>query len=174
MLFVGDAAGSLRAFAEPSLVALLDDTKPRDQYETEPQCVPDTRCQGPFEMVATFDVKTSGLDPPSGMDLGPDGNLYVVDASASRVVVLAPEGKVVRRWGTKGTGEGQFDFVRNPSDNDSIGGVAVDTDGLVSSPIRSTAVSRSPPPRASSSGSGAVSVVAMASSSSRSTWSCRT
>ena len=82
-------------------------------------------------MVATFDVKTSDLHSPSGMDLGPDGDLYVVDASTARILVLDPSGKVVRKWGTKGTGDGQFDFERNPSDNDFIGGVAVDAQGAV-------------------------------------------
>ncbi len=43
-----------------------------------------------------------------------------------------PTGNVIRRWGTRGTGEGQFDFLRNAADPYSaIGGVAVAGDGSV-------------------------------------------
>jgi outer membrane protein assembly factor BamB len=133
MLFVGDAAGSVRAFAEPSLVALLAATKGQATMSPHPSpsASPNASPKDRFAFVATFDGKTIGVDQPCGMDLGPDANLYVIDGLGSRVVVLDPDGKVVRSWGAKGTGEGQFDFVRNLNDNDTIGGVAVDADGFV-------------------------------------------
>ena len=66
------------------------------------------------------------------MDVGPDGNLYIVSAGSHEIIVVDPAGRVVRRWGEKGSGEGQFLFQRNPADPfDSIGGVAVAPDGSV-------------------------------------------
>jgi streptogramin lyase len=73
-----------------------------------------------------------GLSKPSFMDVGPDGNLYVVNAGTDEILVIDPSGAVVRRWGTPGTGEGQFDFLRVAEDPYSaIGGVAVAPDGSV-------------------------------------------
>ncbi len=73
-----------------------------------------------------------GLSKPSFMDVGPDGQLYVVNAGANEVLVLSPAGTLVRRWGTTGTGEAQFDFLRDATDPFSaIGGVAVGADGSV-------------------------------------------
>jgi DNA-binding beta-propeller fold protein YncE len=86
-----------------------------------------------LELIATFDAASSGLDQPSGMDVGPDGNLYVVNALKDEIVVLDPDdGSVVRKWGTKGTGPGQFDFLRDVNDwGTAIGGVGVAADGSV-------------------------------------------
>ena len=57
-----------------------------------------------------------GLSKPSFMDIGPDGNLYVVNAGNSEILVLDPTGTIVRRWGSSGAGEGQFDFLRDAAD----------------------------------------------------------
>ena len=73
-----------------------------------------------------------GLSLPSGMDIGPDGNLYVVNAGAGEIVVLDPSGKVVRRWGEPGSGPGQFLFHGDTQDPlHAFGGVAVTPDGSV-------------------------------------------
>lgn len=73
-----------------------------------------------------------GLSLPSGMDIGPDGNLYVVNAGAGEIVVLDPTGKVVRRWGEPGSGPGQFVFHGDTQDPlHAFGGVAVTADGSV-------------------------------------------
>ena len=45
---------------------------------------------------------------PVGISLGPDGNLYVADTHYHRVMVFAPDGTVVREFGSFGTGDGQF------------------------------------------------------------------
>jgi ABC-type Fe3+ transport system permease subunit/sugar lactone lactonase YvrE len=47
---------------------------------------------------------------PVGLTVGPDGNLYVPDTHYARIIVYTPEGKEVRRWGSHGTGKGQFIF----------------------------------------------------------------
>ena len=43
-----------------------------------------------------------------GVDIGPDGNLYVVSDATSEIVVMTPDGALVRRWGHAGTGAGAF------------------------------------------------------------------
>ena len=60
---------------------------------------------------STWDTATiPGLSVPAGMDVGPDGNLYVVSAGSHEVIVVDPAGNVVRRWGEEGSGDGQFLF----------------------------------------------------------------
>lgn len=48
------------------------------------------------------------LGRPVGLTVGPDGNLYVPDTHYQRIIVYTPDGKEVRRWGSSGTGPGQF------------------------------------------------------------------
>jgi DNA-binding beta-propeller fold protein YncE len=46
---------------------------------------------------------------PTGVTVGPDGNVYLADTHYQRVMVYDPKsGKEVRRWGSQGTGPGQF------------------------------------------------------------------
>jgi streptogramin lyase len=73
-----------------------------------------------------------GLEQPCGSDVGPDGHLYFANCGTSEVVVVDADGAIVRRWGSSGTSEGEFDFLRDPSDPASaIGGVSVSPDGSV-------------------------------------------
>jgi len=50
------------------------------------------------------------LSHPQELTVGPDGNIYVSDASQS-VAVISPEGNVLRRWGKPGNGPGEFAFI---------------------------------------------------------------
>ena len=60
---------------------------------------------------------------PTGVTVGPDGNVYLADTHYQRVMVYDPKtGTEVRRWGTHGTGPGQFIY---PTD------VAFDENGNV-------------------------------------------
>ncbi len=58
---------------------------------------------------------------PVGASLGPDGNLYVADTHYHRVIVYTPTGAEVRRFGSRGTGTGEFIY---PTD------IAFDAAGL--------------------------------------------
>ena len=86
----------------------------------------------PFRITARLSARSLGLRNPRSLAIGPNGNLYVTDAS-QRITVISPSGKVIRRWGRPGTGRGQFRFVgHDPSDpNDINGKVAVGPDGMV-------------------------------------------
>ena len=64
---------------------------------------------------STWDSTTiPGLSVPAGMDVGPDGDLYVVSAGSHEIIVIDPAGNVVRRWGEEGSGDGQFLFHAEP------------------------------------------------------------
>ena len=88
---------------------------------------------GVLELVSTWDASTiPGLSYPSGMDIAPDGSLYVVNGGAGEILVLDTDGSVMRRFGEPGSGDGQLDFVRDKSDRAApIGGVTVATDGSI-------------------------------------------
>ena len=51
-----------------------------------------------------------------------DGSVYVVDASNHRVQKFTSEGVFVSKWGTAGTGDGQFDLPK---------GIAATSDGSI-------------------------------------------
>jgi sugar lactone lactonase YvrE len=58
---------------------------------------------------ATFD----GSDAPtqaSAINLDPQGRVWVADGATNQFVIYGPDGRLLERWGTPGTGEGQFDF----------------------------------------------------------------
>ena len=55
-----------------------------------------------------FRMPESLTGKPTGITVGPDGNLYVPDTHYQRVIVYTPEGKEIRRWGSLGSGLGQF------------------------------------------------------------------
>jgi sugar lactone lactonase YvrE len=56
------------------------------------------------------------------MDVAPNANLYVGNLRTADVAVLSPSGSLLFKFGSKGTNDGQFVFVR---------GLAVDSDGSV-------------------------------------------
>jgi tripartite motif-containing protein 71 len=48
---------------------------------------------------------------PAGIDVGPDGNVYVADSGRDRIKVFSPEGKFLREFGAKGPEPGKFNAV---------------------------------------------------------------
>jgi len=59
---------------------------------------------------------------PRDMSLGPDGNLYIADTGHNQVVVANQQDQDIRRWGSEGDGDGEF---QRPE------GIAVDAQGRV-------------------------------------------
>jgi tripartite motif-containing protein 71 len=70
----------------------------------------------------TWRVPTVKRGNPRGLDVGPDGLVYVADTHNSRVLVYDAAGHLRRQWGSYGKRPGQFIWVT---------GVAVDRDGSV-------------------------------------------
>jgi tripartite motif-containing protein 71 len=86
----------------------------------------------PLTITTLHGATSLGLTEPHSLAVGPDGNVYLADYH-QRVSVIAPSGKVVRRFGSRGSGPGQFHFIAtDPSDPKGVEAkVAVGPDGVV-------------------------------------------
>ena len=74
-----------------------------------------------------------------GIDVDSSGNVYVADSGNSRVQKFDSEGNFITKWGTNGTGDGQFIY---PS------GLAVGPDNMSTSPMKAEKIYKSLIPRA--------------------------
>jgi uncharacterized protein (TIGR03663 family) len=93
----------------------VQDTSSRD-YPSDAIELPAPRVYGP-------PIPGGGqFAEPRGVAADGSGNIYVADSKNSRIVVLDPNGGLLRALGTRGAGDGQ---VNEPS------GVAVGPDGMV-------------------------------------------
>jgi outer membrane protein assembly factor BamB len=130
LIFLGDGAGTLMAFGDGPTSAA---SQPAGDRPTAEASQATGSLAAIMELLATWDATTiDGLDHPTSMAVGPDGNLYVVNALKDEILVLDADGNVVRRWGRTGSTDGTFDFLRDPGDPFSvIGGVAASADGSV-------------------------------------------
>ena len=68
---------------------------------------------------------------PLSVDRGPDGRHYVVDAGNSRIQASDADGGYLTQWGTRGGGEGQFQFGRGIVSTDFAGSICVDHEGYI-------------------------------------------
>jgi DNA-binding beta-propeller fold protein YncE len=68
----------------------------------------------------------SGLSFPVGVAIGPDGNIYVVDAGNDRIQVFSPDGTSIGLRGGPGSDPGKFRFHDEDFYN---GGIGFDGDG---------------------------------------------
>jgi DNA-binding beta-propeller fold protein YncE len=59
---------------------------------------------------------------PSGLAVGPDGNIYVTDSGHDRIKIFNAKGKFLREWGVKGI---------KPGDLNAASGIALDSRGRV-------------------------------------------
>jgi DNA-binding beta-propeller fold protein YncE len=63
----------------------------------------------------------------NSVNIDPDGNLWVLDGPRGQFQILGPDGAFIESWGTPGTGDGEFDFVR--PDGLAYGDLAFAPDG---------------------------------------------
>ena len=129
MLFVGDEANGMMAYADPEPHRAAAEAggagaSPRRRHPRRWRPLTPSRSSGPSP------GQDTGIGIPLGMDPGPDGLLYVLDADPKVTVIDPSDGHVVRRWGRQGAGPGEFDVSR-PDDNPGFGDIAVAPDGRV-------------------------------------------
>jgi sugar lactone lactonase YvrE len=86
----------------------------------------------PLSISATWSAASLDLRGPRRLAVGRSGAIYVTDMN-DHVTEISPAGKVIRRWGKRGSGPGQFRFVSgDPSDpTDIASNIAVGADGDV-------------------------------------------
>ena len=70
------------------------------------------------------------FNKPQGMDIAPDGTLYVCDSSYFRIKKFTQDGYFITAWGNEGTGDGEFG-AGNSGLPFGPKGVAVGSDGSV-------------------------------------------
>lgn len=58
--------------------------------------------------IAEWKGPDAGFYGPRRIAIGPDDSIYVVDQGRTRLVKFSPDGQVLSSWGSKGTGDGQF------------------------------------------------------------------
>lgn len=82
--------------------------------------------------VGGFGTALNKLKNPHSLAVGPDGKIFVADTQNQRVVIMDENGTALSSFGSKGSGDGQFQFNRSvtvdPADgtlwvSDSIRGV---------------------------------------------------
>jgi sugar lactone lactonase YvrE len=58
--------------------------------------------------IAEWKGPDTGFYGPRHIAIGPDDSVYVVDQGRTRIVKFSPDGHVLSGWGSKGSGDGQF------------------------------------------------------------------
>jgi DNA-binding beta-propeller fold protein YncE len=61
------------------------------------------------KLIAEWKGPDLGFYGPRRIVIGPDDSVYVVDQGNTRIVKFSLDGRVLTVWGSKGTGDGQFD-----------------------------------------------------------------
>jgi tripartite motif-containing protein 71 len=85
----------------------------------------------PVEFVRALVVPEQPIKHPAGVAVDAQGNVYVSDPMNDRIVKFDRTGKVVTTWGSRGTGDGQFMFVRPDRPEQFTGPLALDNQGHV-------------------------------------------
>jgi DNA-binding beta-propeller fold protein YncE len=89
-----------------------------------------TPSAGPVEFL--WETRGDPDDPlgnPAHLAVAPDGSIWVADGDNNRFVIFAPDGSLLEVWGTKGSGEGEFDFTTIGFGGYDQGAVAFAPDG---------------------------------------------
>jgi outer membrane protein assembly factor BamB len=130
LVFTTDSSGAIHAYGDmvvPAPSGPVTTATSSDGAPSEPASEPSTP-PNPATVIATLMPSTTGLSRAADMDIGPDGNLYVVDYRPM-VSVISPDGRLIRNWGRAGSGDKEFDFA--VPNLDGAAHIAVGRDGLV-------------------------------------------
>ena len=65
------------------------------------------------------------FDHPHGIDIGPDGNVYMNSGFQPYIKKFTPDGQFIKKWGSEGTGEGQFQMFLEHLDVDEYGRIFI-------------------------------------------------
>ncbi len=79
-------------------------------------------------LVWKIDGGLSSFGNPIGVTVDPQGNVYVLDQSNSKIQKFDSNGNYLLEWGSLGKGEGQFDFLMGDPD---VGRLAADSQGNI-------------------------------------------
>ena len=82
-----------------------------------------------FDATGTFVRKWSGFWDPRGIDVGPDGNVYVANSGSNKVQVYTKTGTSVRTIGSGGMGDGKFSMLSHAAVDPSSGNVVTTDTG---------------------------------------------
>jgi len=124
---IGEEAGRGRvvALADPAdpRLAALASAPPPPPSQPSATAVPSL----PVDVIS--DDVIPGRSLPLGVAAAPDGTMYAVDQTNSRVIIRHPDGEI-EYWGERGGGPGKFDFA-TVTENDASTSIAVSPDGEV-------------------------------------------
>ena len=60
------------------------------------------------EYVSEYSMPETQAGKPTGLTVGPDGNMYIADTHYHRIAVFNPDGELIRQFGQFGENEGEF------------------------------------------------------------------
>jgi outer membrane protein assembly factor BamB len=78
--------------------------------------------------VARLSGPPDGLALPTGTRQDPQGRIWIAEGDKHDFAIFAPDGTFMERWGTHGSGDGQFDF-HNPNSGNNTSDIVFARDG---------------------------------------------
>jgi len=75
-----------------------------------------------YQFVTKWGILDSQVNSPGGIAIDGWGNSYVVDNGNFRILKFSPDATFITKWGSYGTGDGQF--------NSLLSGIAVDVQAM--------------------------------------------
>jgi outer membrane protein assembly factor BamB len=121
-IYVATMSGVIHAFGEgsPSAVPAAADASPDASPIIGHGATPGATPTAASDVALEAEWQsTGGPDPllfPTGVEVAPDGTIWVVDSANNRFQLLTPDGEYIETWGIAGDGEGEFNFNRSPGD----------------------------------------------------------
>jgi outer membrane protein assembly factor BamB len=122
---VAPVASAARITAEPTVPPTRQPSGPPAISTPSAPVAPD-----PFTILSLHAATDLGLQGPLALAIGPSGDIYVTE-EVDRVTQIGRDSAVLRRWGTHGSGPGQFDFTPAAAGENVQASIGVAPDGKV-------------------------------------------